>query len=203
MVTKALRASGAHRSQSYHDHVVMLFLIGTFGLNFPIFTSTMAVKVFHSDAKGFGLLSSIMAMEGSREPCSPPSGTNLDSVPYSSALLFSVLDVHSLRCPPGYWWSAGSLVVIGVAALTVTNTTNSMMQLSAEPAMRGRVMTLRLAVALGGTPIGAPTSAGSLTTSATLALGMGAASRFTAAIVAVRILTERTEAIPENQTRPI
>jgi hypothetical protein len=39
----------------------MLFLIGTFGLNFPIFISTMAVNVFHTDARGFGLLSSIMA----------------------------------------------------------------------------------------------------------------------------------------------
>src|ERR1700723_1946129 len=42
--------------------LLMLFLIGTFGLNFPIFTSTMAVNVFHSDARGFGLLSSIMAI---------------------------------------------------------------------------------------------------------------------------------------------
>jgi len=30
------------------------------------------------------------------------------------------------------------------------------MQLSTEPAMRGRVMAIRLAIALGGTPIGAP-----------------------------------------------
>ena len=37
--------------------LIMLFLIGTFGLNFPIFISTMAVKVFHTDARGFGLLS--------------------------------------------------------------------------------------------------------------------------------------------------
>ena len=28
----------------------MLFLIGTFGLNFPIFISTMAVSVFHVGA---------------------------------------------------------------------------------------------------------------------------------------------------------
>eukprot|EP01037_Dinobryon_pediforme_P038349 gene38349-46307_t len=28
----------------------MLCLIGTFGLNFPIFISTMSVKVFHGDA---------------------------------------------------------------------------------------------------------------------------------------------------------
>ena len=42
--------------------LIMLFLIGTFGLNFPIFISTMAVNVFHSDARAFGLLSSIMAV---------------------------------------------------------------------------------------------------------------------------------------------
>ena len=28
----------------------MLFLIGTFGLNFPIFISTMSVRVFHAGA---------------------------------------------------------------------------------------------------------------------------------------------------------
>jgi len=41
--------------------LLMLFLIGTFGFNFPIFISTMAVNVFHTDARGFGLLSSLMA----------------------------------------------------------------------------------------------------------------------------------------------
>jgi hypothetical protein len=42
--------------------MITLFLIGTFGLNFPIFISTMAVSVFHTDARGFGLLSSTMAV---------------------------------------------------------------------------------------------------------------------------------------------
>ncbi len=41
--------------------LVMLFLIGTFGLNFPIFITTMALSIFHADAAGYGLLSSIMA----------------------------------------------------------------------------------------------------------------------------------------------
>ena len=44
---------------------------------------------------------------------------------------------------PGYWWFAAALIVIGAAALTLTNGTNSIMQLSTEPAMRGRVMALR------------------------------------------------------------
>jgi hypothetical protein len=40
----------------------MLFPVGTFGLNFPIFISTMGVRVFHTGAGGYGLLSSIMAI---------------------------------------------------------------------------------------------------------------------------------------------
>ena len=33
----------------------MLFLVGTFGLNFPIFISTMSVTVFHAGAGQYGL----------------------------------------------------------------------------------------------------------------------------------------------------
>ncbi|MBN3806131.1 MFS transporter, partial [Paraburkholderia sp. Ac-20336] len=42
--------------------LLMLFLIGTFGLNFPIFISTMAVTAFHAGAGEYGVLSSTMAI---------------------------------------------------------------------------------------------------------------------------------------------
>src|SRR5882724_7001472 len=42
--------------------LLMLFLIGTFGLNFPIFISTMSVTVFHAGASEYGMLSSVMAV---------------------------------------------------------------------------------------------------------------------------------------------
>jgi hypothetical protein len=83
-------------------------------------------------------------------------------------------------------------VVIGVAALTLTNTSNSLMQLSTERAMRGRVMALRVAIALGGTPISEPivgwvaNSFGSR-----WALAVGAAAGFAAAAVAVYALMRR------------
>lgn len=57
---------------------------------------------------------------------------------------------------PNNWLFAVALVIIGVGAMTFSNTTNSLMQLTTEPAMRGRVIALRVGVALGGTPIGAP-----------------------------------------------
>jgi MFS family permease len=173
--------------------LVMLFLIGTFGLNFPIFTSTMAVKVFHTDARGFGLLSSIMAV-GTISGSLIAAGR--DKPKLGSLLIGSA--VFGIGCTlaalaPGYWWFAAALVVIGVAALTVTNTTNSMMQLSTEPAMRGRVMAFRLAAALGGTPIGAPIVGWVANRfGPRWALGVGAASGFAAALVATYVLTRST-----------
>ncbi len=41
---------------------LMLFFIGTFGLNFPIFISTMSVTVFRAGAGQYGLLASTMAI---------------------------------------------------------------------------------------------------------------------------------------------
>src|SRR5690349_11854068 len=40
----------------------MLFLVMTFGINFPVFVSTMAVTAFHSGAGAFGLLTSMLAI---------------------------------------------------------------------------------------------------------------------------------------------
>jgi len=173
--------------------LVMLFLIGTFGLNFPIFTSTMAVSVFHTDARGFGLLSSIMAI-GTTSGALIAAGR--DKPKFGSLLVGSA--VFGIGCTfaalaPGYWWFAAALVLIGVAALTFTNVTNSMMQLTTEPALRGRVMALRLAVALGGTPIGAPIVGWVANRfGPRWALGVGASSGFAAALIAIYVLTRRT-----------
>ena len=43
---------------------------------------------------------------------------------------------------PNYWLFGLALVVIGVSAQTMTTSTNSLVQLSTEPAMRGRVMAI-------------------------------------------------------------
>jgi MFS family permease len=169
--------------------LLMLFLIGTFGLNFPIFISTMVVGVFHADARGYGALSSVMAIG---TICGALISASRSRPRFGSLLAGAA--VFGLGCTlaglaPSYWLFGAALVVIGVAALTVTNTTNSLMQLSTEPAMRGRVMALRVSVALGGTPIGAPI-VGWVADSfgPRWALGVGAAAGFAAAGVAVYTL---------------
>jgi MFS family permease len=171
--------------------LVMLFLIG-FGLNFPIFISTMAVGVFHTDARGFGLLSSIMAI-GTMSGALIAAGR--EKIGFGSLLLGA--GVFGLGCAlgalaPSYWLFAGALVVIGVAALTFSNATNSLMQLSTEPSMRGRVMALRIGIALGGTPLGAPIVGWVADKfGPRWALGVGAAAGFAAAVVAAGFLVRQ------------
>jgi MFS family permease len=177
------------RRQDLKAILIMLFLIGTFGMNFPIFISTMAVSVFHADALGYGLLSSIMAVG---TVAGALLGARRERPRFG--LLLVGAGVFGLGCTlaavaPGYWFFAGALVIIGMAALTFNNTTNSLMQLSTEPAMRGRVMALRVAVALGGTPIGAPIVGWVANNfGPRWSLGVGAASGFIAALVAIYVL---------------
>ncbi|NII53919.1 MFS family permease [Lutibacter sp. SG786] len=180
--------------------LAMLFLIGTFGLNFPIFISTMAVNVFHADARGYGLLSSIMAIGTVAGALLAAGGDRprFTSLAVGAAVFGFGCTLAAIA--PNYWLFAGALVVIGVAALTFTNATNSLMQLTTEPAMRGRVMALRVAIALGGTPIGAPIvgwTADHL--GPRWALGIGAASGIAAATVALYTMTRLSrEPIPNR-----
>ncbi|MBY0323426.1 MAG: MFS transporter [Reyranella sp.] len=172
--------------------LVMLFLVGTFGLNFPIFISTMAIGVFHADAQGFGLLSSCMAI-------GTVAGAlwNAGRAQPRFSLLLNGAAIFGVGCTlaalaPGYWFFAAALVVTGMAAMTLTNTSNSLMQLTTERAMRGRVMALRIGIALGGTPIGAPIVGWVANTyGPRWALGVAAASGFAAAAVAVYALMRR------------
>ena len=171
--------------------LLMLFLIGTFGLNFPIFISTMSVAVFHAGARGYGLLSSTMAI-GS------VAGALLSArreKPHIATLLAGAA-VFGTGCTlaaimPNYWLFGLALVLIGIAAQTFTTTCNGTVQMSTEPAMRGRVMAIMLAIAMGGTPIGAPI-VGWVADSfgPRWSLAIGAASGFAAALVGLYYLVK-------------
>ncbi|HZW74696.1 MAG TPA: MFS transporter [Caldimonas sp.] len=152
-------AEGVRYVRARPDQLVvlgMLFLIATFGLNFPIFIATMAVSVFHAGAHRYGLLTSLLAI-GS------VAGALLSARrdrPQASVLLTGAA-VFGAGCAvaaamPDYWLFGAALVVIGAASQTFMTTANSTIQLGTDPAMRGRVMAIYLAIAMGSTPLGAP-----------------------------------------------
>jgi MFS family permease len=169
--------------------LLMLFLIGTFGLNFPIFISTMSVSAFHAGASQYGLLTSMMAVGSvagallAARRAKPHIGLLL-----AGAAIFGA-GFALAAIMPSCWLFGLALILIGVSAQTFTTSVNSLVQLSTEPVMRGRVMAILLAIALGGTPIGAPIVGWVADRfGPRWALGVGAASGIIAAIVGLRYL---------------
>ncbi|HYQ15323.1 MAG TPA: MFS transporter [Polyangiaceae bacterium] len=170
--------------------LLMVFLICTFGLNFPIFIATMSVSVFHAGAGEYGLLTSVMAI-GS------VTGALLSArraAPRVELLLGGAF-VFGVGCAlaalmPTYALFGVSLVLVGVSAQTFTTTANGTLQLATTSAMRGRVMAIFLAIALGGTPIGAPI-VGFVADhfGPRWALGVGALSGLAATLVGLRYLS--------------
>ncbi|MDF2692670.1 MAG: transporter [Labilithrix sp.] len=171
--------------------LVMVFLIGTFGLNFPIFISTMSVGVFHKGAGQYGVLSSTMAIGSVAGALLSARRANPRFVFLVSGTAIFGVGLALAALMPSYGLFAIALVLIGVAAQTFTTTANSTVQLSTEPAMRGRVLAILLAITLGGTPIGAPIVGWVADVfGPRWALAVGAAAGIAAAIVGIAYLVK-------------
>lgn len=134
---------------------VMVFLIGAFGMNFPIFSSTMAVE-FGRGAGEYGLLSSILAIGSLTGALLAARRERARIRVIILACAFLGFATLAAALMPTYWTFAASTILIGLGAVTILTTANGYVQTTTEPALRGRVMALYMAVLAGGTPIGAP-----------------------------------------------
>ncbi|MFT8951522.1 MAG: MFS transporter [Gluconobacter sp.] len=174
--------------------LIMLFIIGAFGLNFPIFIATMAVGVFHVGAHGYGILNSAMAVGTILGGFLAASRKKADfDVLLNGSLIFGVGCLLGALAPT-YWLFACTLLITGVSSLTFTATSNSFMQLSSDPSMRGRVLAIRFAVFAGSSPFGAPVVGWVANYfGPRWSLGVGALSGFLAAVVALLYILRMRE----------
>ncbi len=169
--------------------LIMFFLIGTFGINFPIFIPTMSVTVFHLGAGQYGLLTSLIAIGtvGGALAAARESKLGVGLLSLTTALFGLGCVIAAVM--PNYWLFGLVLIFIGASGQIFSTSTPSLVQLSTEPHMRGRVMAILLAIALGGTPLGAPI-VGSIADrfGPRMAMGAGGASAIVAAMVGLYYL---------------
>lgn len=172
--------------------LLMFFLIGTFGINFPIYISAMSVSVFHVGAGEFGLLTSSMAV-GSVTGALLAAGREKPRMALllGAALAFG-LALAVAAAMPSYRLFAIALFFVGLATQTFTTTAHSAAQLWSDPSLRGRVIALVLAVSAGSTPLGAPLiGLVADTLGPRWSLVAGASSGFLAAVVGVLALARQ------------
>lgn len=136
--------------------LALVFVLGTFGMNFQITMALMATEEFGKGAGEFGLLGSVMAI-GSLSAALLSARRERPRMRVLLLSLAAFVGASGLAAlAPTYPLFALSLVPVGLSALTAMTTTNAMVQLRSDAAVRGRVMALYTAVFFGGTPIGAP-----------------------------------------------
>lgn len=136
--------------------IALVGFVGTFGFNFPIWLTAYADEIFHGGAGMYSFFNILMA-------CGSLIGALLAARRRSSRLrmvvaagtLFGLLEVAA-SLSPAVWIFAVLLVPIGMLGMTTNISANTSVQMAADPAMRGRVMSLYMMVFAGGTPVGAP-----------------------------------------------
>lgn len=157
------------------DTLLMMALIGMLAYEFQVSLPLMARNVFHGGSTLYGLFNSaqgIGAVIGGLVVAGRPR-TGSKRLVQVAVAFGVVMAVAALA--PGVVWELVALLAVGAASVSFLAMGNATLQLAAEPAMRGRVMSLWSVAFLGSTPVGGPVVgivAGAL--GARFGLGLGA-----------------------------
>jgi MFS family permease len=137
--------------------MLIVFFLGTFGLNFQIFNALMATKEFGKGPAAYGLLGTFVAF-GSFSGAI--ASARLERFRKTRFVILAggafALAILVLSILPNYTTYAIFLPICGVTALITMITANSIVQVNSDPAIRGRVMGIYLLIFMGGTPVGSP-----------------------------------------------
>jgi MFS family permease len=139
--------------------MVLVFFVSTFGITFFTSLAIVAANVFDTQADGYGLLSTLLAV-GTFTGALMAARRGSRGGPRVRLLLISAFGLGALEfvtgLMPTYLAFGIALVPLGYATITFLNTANALVQTAVSPEMRGRVMGLYVLVLIGGNPIGGP-----------------------------------------------
>jgi MFS family permease len=176
--------------------LAMMALVGTLGYNFQVVLPLLARFSFDGGASAYTTL--VVAMGAGSVLGALVSGARGRVGPgllIGAAFSFGAAALIAAAAPR-LSLEALALVPLGAASVTFAAGVNSSLQLTADPALRGRVMALYSMVFLGSTPIGGPIAgwlSESIDPRATLVLaGIAGLVAAIAARVAFRRLETRT-----------
>ncbi|MBB4688013.1 MFS family permease [Amycolatopsis jiangsuensis] len=139
--------------------MVLVFFVSTFGITYFTSLPIVAANVFHTEADGYGLLSTLVAagtftgaLASARRGIRGRPRVRLLVISGAALGLFEFITAFL----PTYLAFGIGLIPLGFATITFLNTANTLVQTSVSPEMRGRVMGLYVLVLIGGNPIGGP-----------------------------------------------
>jgi MFS family permease len=155
---RAVRA-GLHYVNERPDLLVpliMMALVGTLAYEFQVTIPLIAHTTFHLGATGFGLLYAAMGAGSVLAGLTVAAKATPRVKTIGAAAIVFGAGLALAAASPTPVIAGLFLSVAGAASVVFSSTTNSTLQLRAEPAMRGRVVALYIVAFMGSTPIGGP-----------------------------------------------
>jgi MFS family permease len=135
---------------------VMVTFVSMFGLPLPTLLAGMADTVFESGAQGYGLYNSLLAVGALTGALLSTRRTELRlRTIVLGAMLYGVLQTL-VGLAPFYSMFLVLLVTVGFSRLLYATAAETMVQLSSNLRIRGRVMSFFMLVLVGGQAIGGP-----------------------------------------------
>ncbi|UFU03618.1 MFS transporter [Ruania suaedae] len=136
--------------------MIVVFVVGGIGLNFQLTSAVMARVEFGRDAGEYGILGSILAV-GSLAGALMAARRRRPRVRMVILAAFGyAASATLLALAPTYELFALACIPAGFCSLTMLTSANAAIQISTDPAFRGRVMSLYVVVLFAGNPIGSP-----------------------------------------------
>ncbi|MGH8989537.1 MAG: MFS transporter [Acidimicrobiales bacterium] len=146
----------AWRTPGLRDPLLAMAVVGTLAFNFTTTLPLLAEYTFHGGAGTYSAFTVAMgagAIVGGLAVAhrSRPSAALLGMIGLGFGAMMTLVALV-----PTESLTVVALAAMGVCSLSFNATANATVQLTADPSMRGRVMSLYAIAFLGSTPIGAP-----------------------------------------------
>lgn len=183
----------AWSNPSLRNPLLAIAVVGTLAFNFTTTLPLLAEYTFHGGAGTYSAFTAAMgagAIVGGLTVAhrSRPSAALLGLIGLGFGAMIALVALS-----PSELLTLLALVLMGVGSIAFIATANATIQLTAEPAMRGRVMSLYAIAFLGSTPIGAPLMGWiSDTSSPRVALVIGAVAAMVASVPLARQWSRRS-----------
>jgi MFS family permease len=173
--------------------LIVLALIGTFAYEFQVTLPLIAEQVFHTGAPGYAALMTAFGCGAVAGGLFAAGRQRTGDKPFVVFLALFGAAIAAAALAPTMGIAIACMVCVGVFSINVISLGNTMLQLSADPSMRGRVMSLWSVAMVGSTPIGSPlVGVIGEHLGARYALGLGGVVAMATALVVALLARRRT-----------
>jgi predicted MFS family arabinose efflux permease len=136
--------------------LILLSVIGTLAFEFQVTLPLLAERTFGGDAGTFTMLYSAMSAGSLVGALMVARRTDADTRYLARSALALGASMAVLAAAPNQWLALVAVVPVGLTSIFLISGSNAVIQLRADPSMRGRALALTAVVFLGSTPIGGP-----------------------------------------------